>query len=82
MDIVPIQVGGGGLQEPPVAAFVVGDVRLYLVVLPLVSDQHAFDSGHLRDAEEEFLPKHCQSAERTISVLRPSALLLLLPNDV
>lgn len=51
MDIVPLQVGCGSLQEPPVATFVVGDVRLHLVVLSLVGDQHAFNSGHLLDTD-------------------------------
>lgn len=51
VDVVPLQVGSGSLQEPPVAAFVVGDVGLHLVVLPLVGDQHAFNSGHLWDAD-------------------------------
>lgn len=47
MDVIPIQVSGGSLQQPPVPALVVRDVCLDLVVLPLVSDQHAFDSRHL-----------------------------------
>lgn len=51
MDVVAPQVGSGSLQEPPVAAFVVGDVGLHLVVLPLVGDQHAFNSGHLWDTD-------------------------------
>lgn len=51
VDVVSLQVGSGRLQEPPVAAFVVGDVGLHLVVLPLVGDQHAFNSGHLWDAD-------------------------------
>lgn len=50
VDVVSLQVGSGSLQEPPVATFVVRDVGLHLVVLPLVGDQHAFNSSHLWDA--------------------------------
>lgn len=38
VDVVPVQVGGRSLQEPPVSALVVGDVGPHLVVLSLVGD--------------------------------------------
>lgn len=47
MDVVSIHVSSRSLQEPPVPAFIVGDVSLDLVVLPHVSNQHAFNSCHL-----------------------------------
>lgn len=51
VNVVSIQVRRWSLQEPPVPAFVVGDVRLHLVVLPFISDQHAFNSCHLMDTD-------------------------------
>lgn len=38
VNVVSVKVSCRRLQEPPVPAFVVGDVRLDLVVLPLVSN--------------------------------------------
>lgn len=49
VNVVPLQVGSRRLQQPPVATFIVADVRLDLVVLSPVGDHHAFDSGHLTD---------------------------------
>lgn len=49
MDVVAIQVSGRSLQEPPLPAFIVGHVGLDLVVSPLVSNQHAFNSCDLTD---------------------------------
>lgn len=51
VNVIPIKVICRSLQEPPVPAFIVGDVRLDLVVLPLVSNQHAFNPRHLMDIE-------------------------------
>ena len=53
VNVVSIQVSGRSLQQPPVPAFVVGDVRLDLAVLPLVSNQHAFNSCHLMDRDTQ-----------------------------
>ncbi len=51
VNVISIQVSSRSLQQPPVAAFIVGDVGLDLVVLPLVSNQHAFNSCHLMDTD-------------------------------
>lgn len=51
MNVVSIQVSSRSLQQPPVPAFIVGDVGLDLAVLPLVSNQHAFNSCHLMDTD-------------------------------
>ncbi|TNN77833.1 hypothetical protein EYF80_011890 [Liparis tanakae] len=72
------EVGGRSLQEPPLPAFIVGHVGLDLVVLPLVSDQHAFDSRHLPDTDAHNrlslhrspLPQHSEPLPRQPSPQR------------
>lgn len=51
MDVVPFQVCSRRLEEPPVPAFIVGDVGLHLVVLLLVCDQHSFDPSNLMETQ-------------------------------
>lgn len=51
VDVISIQVSCRSLQEPPVPAFIIGDVRLDLVVLPFVGNQHAFNPRHLMDTD-------------------------------
>lgn len=58
MNVVSIQVSSRSLQEPPVPAFIVGHEGLDLVVLPLVSNQHPFNSRHLTDTDTQQLESH------------------------
>lgn len=49
VNLVPLQVRSGGLQQPPVPALVVSDVCLHLVLHFSISNQHAFDSRYLEE---------------------------------
>lgn len=55
MNVISLKVTRRSLEEPPVSAFIVGDVRLHLVVLPLVGDQHAFDSCYLMSRNPRYI---------------------------
>lgn len=47
VNVISIEITCRSLQEPPIPAFIVGDVCLHLVVVPLVCNQHAFNPCYL-----------------------------------
>ena len=53
MNAVAPQVFARGLQQPPVSASVVGDVRLYLVISLLVGQEHPFYSRYLGNKKKK-----------------------------